>query len=92
MPIEMPRTELLLINDCKPGVRRRPDIPALLQRLRSLPGFDDVTLTPKTPSTVTASVLARNQRERDQLKALVNEQVDGWHVLEESTYDLPKTF
>ncbi len=92
MSAGMPRTELLLINERNPGVERQPDIDELLRSLRNLPGFDDVTLTPKTRSTVTASVPARNMRERDRLKALVNERVDGWHVLEEQAYQLPRTF
>jgi hypothetical protein len=92
MSVGMARTELLLINDYKPGGKRQPDIEDLLHKLRSLPGFDDVTLTPKTRSTVTASVSARNVRERDRLKALVNELVDGWSVLEEQTYQVPKAF
>jgi hypothetical protein len=32
---------------------------------------------------VFATVPARNQREREKLKALVNEKVDGWRVIEE---------
>jgi hypothetical protein len=88
----LPRTNLLLVNDYKPAGKQPLDIDELRRKLSSLLGLDDVTLTPYTPSTVTASVPARNQRERDRLKALVNEKLDGWHVLEEQTYGLPKTF
>lgn len=78
------------MNELKRGTQ--PDVDGLLRTLRGLPGFADVTLTAKTPATVTASVPARNQSEVDRLKALVNEKVDGWHVLEENAYGLPKTF
>lgn len=85
-----PRTSLLLMNEPKRGAQ--PDVDGLLRMLRGLPGFADVTLTAETPATVTASVPARNQNDVNRLKALVNERVDGWHVLEESAYGLPKTF
>lgn len=89
-----PRTKLLLVEDyVKEGAAdTQPDVDGLRMQLLSLPGFDEVTLTPNGRSTVLASVPARNQRELDRLKTLVNERVDGWRVIEEQTYSLPKTF
>lgn len=85
------RTNLLLVEDFKPG-SAQPDVDGLRQQLSSLPGFSEIELTANGRSTVSVSVPARNQRERDRLKALVNERVDGWRVIEEQRYGLPSTF
>lgn len=91
MPNTLPRTKMLLMEDFRRGATT-PDVDDLRKKLSGLPGFSGVELTPNGLSTVAVSVPARNQRESDQLKALVNEQVEGWKVIEEQSYELPKTF
>lgn len=82
-----------LLQDYKARADRRPvDLDDLQRRLSTLPGFDQVELQAHTPSTVVAKVPARNKRESDRLKALVNERLEGWRVIEEQSYSLPKTF
>ena len=92
MPSSDPRAKLLLLKDYKPGQGALPDLGELRSKLRALPGFDEVELEHNGRSTVFASVPARNQRECDRLKALVNDKVDGWRVIEESSYQVPTTF
>ena len=87
-----PRARLLLLRDYQPGQGSEPDLDELHGKLRALPGFDGVELEPNGRSTVLASVPARNQRECDRLKALVNDHVDGWQVIEEQSYQVPTTF
>ena len=82
---------MLLLEDYKPD-GEQPDVDGLRRQLSSLPGFSEVELTPNTRSSVFVSVRARNQRELDNLKALVSEHVNGWRLVEEQSYDLPKTF
>ena len=93
--IETPSTtRLLLIEDFDGarGVPVEPDFEGLREQLTKLPGFDLVELTPCGPQSAFAAVPARNQRERDQLKAMVLERVKGWKLIEEQSYGLPKTF
>ncbi|MER8929191.1 hypothetical protein [Mesorhizobium sp. M0767] len=85
----MPNTKLLLLQDYKPGRGITPDYQELREQLVSLPGFDNVELTPTGRSGVFATVPARNELDRERLKALVNEKVQGWRVIEEQSYDLP---
>ena len=87
----MPKAKMLLMEDYKAGVTQ-PDLNALREQLTGLPGFSDAELTPNGRSSVYVSVPARNQKECDQLKALINDKVDGWSVIEEQSYGLPKTF
>ena len=87
----MPNAKMLVVEDYKRGVTK-PDVDGLREKLIGLPEFADAELTPRGRSSVYVSVPARNQREREQLKTLINEKVDGWHVIEEQSYDLPKTF
>lgn len=82
-----------LLQDYKSHARgQHVDMDDLQRRLSSLPGFDHVELETGTPSTVIAKVPARNKRESDQLKALLNEKLEGWSVIEEQSYSLPITF
>lgn len=92
MPSSDPHARLLLLKDYEPGEGPEPDLGELKRKLRALPGFDEVELEPNGRSTVFASVPARNQRECDRLKALVNDRIDGWRVIEEQSYQLPTTF
>lgn len=89
-----PTTRLLLIEDFDGarGVPVEPDLAGLREQLAKLPGFDLVELTPYGRQSVLAAVPARNQRERDRLKAMVLERVKGWKLIEEQSYGLPKTF
>ena len=90
----LPSTRLLLIEDFD-GARGgaiEPDLEGLREQLVKLPGFDLVELTPYGRQSVFAAVPARNQRERDRLKAMVLERVKGWKLSEEQSYGLPKTF
>ena len=89
-----PNAKLVLLEDFDRRVPHQsaPDTEGLRTPLMSLPGFSDVELTADTGSTVIATVEARNQREIDPLTTLVNEQVDGWHVIDTQTYGVPKTF
>ena len=88
-----PRSTLMLLKDFKKGdAAIESALEGLRAKLRDLPGFDDVELRPHGRSTVLASVKARNTRDRDRLKALVNEKVDGWQAIESHSYALPKTF
>jgi hypothetical protein len=87
-----PRAKLLLLKDYQPHEESEPDLGELHRKLSALPGFDQVELEPNGHSTVFASVPARNQRECDRLKALVNDRIDGWRVIEEHSYQVPTTF
>ncbi len=88
-----PQAKLLLMKDFVKGdFGSEADVEGLRQQLSTLPGFDQVELVPNTPSTVFASVPARNDRERETLKSLVNDKVVGWRVIEEQSYGLPSTF
>lgn len=91
MSTSPPRARLLLLKDYQAGMPAL-DLPELRSRLQTLPGFDEVELEPNGRSSVFASVPVRNQRECDRLKALVNDRIDGWRVIEEQTYQLPTTF
>jgi hypothetical protein len=89
----MAQATLLLIEDIKTGVQQeQPDVVGLREQLKDLAGFADVNVVPNGRSTAYVTIPARNQRELDRLKAVIDKQVDGWHLLEESTYSLPKTF
>jgi hypothetical protein len=87
----MPNAKMLVIEDYKPGLTK-PDVDGLREKLTELPDFAEAELTPKGRSSVYVSVPARNENERDRLKALINEKIDGWSVIEEQSYGLPKTF
>jgi hypothetical protein len=88
-----PRATLMLLKDFKKGdAGIESALEGLRAKLCDLPGFDDVELQPHGRSTVLASVKARNASDREQLKALVNEKVDGWQAIESQSYNLPKTF
>ncbi len=87
------QARFLLLQDFEPRADRpNIDLGDLQRRLSSLPGFAHVELEAGTPSTVVAKVPARNKRESDRLKALVNERLEGWRVIEEQRYSLPTTF
>jgi hypothetical protein len=85
-------TRLLLLEDFKPGGAREPDIEDLRRQLTSISGVDRVTLTPNGRSTVLANVPAATRPNRARLKALLNERLHGWRVIEEQSYGLPSTF
>lgn len=91
-PCTMSDTKLLLLEDYKPGRSPAPDFEDLRKQLTSLPGIDSVTLTPNGRSTVFATVPTFDQRDGERLKALVNEHLRGWRVIEEQSYGLPRTF
>jgi len=90
----LPNTRLLLIEDYDGarGVEVESDLEGLREQLLKLPGFDLVELTQCGRQSVFAAVPARNQRERDRLKATVQERVKGWKLIEEQGYGLPRTF
>jgi len=92
MPIQKPRARLLLLKDHEPGASIADDLDALAHDLEELLGSHDVELEAQGNSTVAASVPARNNRERERLKALVNDRLAGWRVIEEQGYRLPTTF
>ncbi|MER8640183.1 hypothetical protein [Mesorhizobium sp. M1365] len=77
------------MEDYKPGKVVGPDYQGLREQLATLPGFDNVELTPAGRSGVFATVPARNELDRERLKELVNEKVQGWRVIEEQSYNLP---
>ncbi|MGO7265023.1 hypothetical protein [Rhizobium leguminosarum] len=86
-----PTTKLLLLDEHQQS-RPQNDYTELRRQLSSLPGFESVELTPNGRSTVFATVPAKNQRERERLKTLVNEKIKGWRVIEEQSYSLPSAF
>lgn len=88
-----PSTKLLLVEDSR-GARSdaQPDYQGLQRQLNDVLGLGSVELTPYGKSTVYATVPARNQRDRERVKALLNEKVHGWKVIEEQSYSLPRTF
>jgi hypothetical protein len=92
-PPDEPRASLTLLKDFNKG---EPAIEFAVEGLRAklcaLPGFEDVRLTPHGHSTVIASVPARTARDRERLKTLINEKIEGWQAIESQSYSLPKTF
>ena len=64
----------------------------LLRQLRAVPDFAKVELVPHGDSIVLAFVEARNKRQLDHLKELANDTLHGWHVVEQESYNVPKTF
>ncbi|MCO5162218.1 MAG: hypothetical protein M9939_13860 [Mesorhizobium sp.] len=88
------RTRLVLLEDYarRSPNQASPDTADLKKKLSSLPELGEVELAPDSQSTVIATVPMKSPRDREKVKALINEKVDGWQVIEESTYNLPKTF
>lgn len=88
------RTRLVLLEDYDRRMPNQstPDTEGLRKQLSSLPELGEVELAPDSQSTVIATVPMSSPRDREKVKALINEKVDGWRVIEESTYNLPKTF
>lgn len=88
------RTRLVLLEDYarRAPNQTSPDTEDLKKQLASLPELGEVELAPNTQSTVIATVPMNSPRDREKVKALINRKVDGWQVIEESSYNLPKTF
>jgi hypothetical protein len=88
------RTRLVLLEDYAHRVPNQagPDTESLKKQLSHLPELGEVELAPDSQSTVIATVPMNSPRDREKVKALINEKVDGWQVIEESSYGLPKTF
>lgn len=87
-----PRVKFLLLNDFRTPTGSEEQLDDLRHQLKALPDFEQVELSPSGRSAVVALVPARNQRQCDRLKALVNEKVSGWRVIDEQDYELPATF
>jgi hypothetical protein len=92
MPDDAPKARLVLLKDYKPHAAVDEKLTDLRRQLQALPDFAEVELAPNGRSTVVASLPACDPRQRERLKALVNEKVAGWSVIEEASYSLPKTF
>jgi len=88
------RTKLVLLEDSsrRSPHQAQPDTERLRLQLSTLPELSEAELVPNTPSTVIATVPMNSPRDRERVKALINNKVDGWSVIEESSYSVPKTF
>lgn len=86
--------QLFLLEDfaAQRGRTASPDYDALRMRLEEILGQRAVELHPQGRSVVAATVNARNQRELEKLRELVQEQLRGWSVIEQSQLSLPRTF
>jgi hypothetical protein len=89
---ETPRVKILLLKEFRNKAGWEQLIEELRGKLEALPDFEHVKLAPTGESVVEAWVPARNKMQRDRLKALVNDKIDGWSVLDEQPYGLPRTF
>jgi hypothetical protein len=83
-----PKARFHLLKDCDTA-DADGDLDDLRRKLMALPDFAQVELAPDGKSTILALVPARNQMQINRLKALVNEKVTGWRVLEEQSYPPP---
>ena len=81
----------MFLRDFDPRHGGTEPIADLSRKLRAIPGFDKAELVSSGRSTVVAYVPARGKRQQD-LKALVEDKVDGWHLIEPQSYQLPTTF
>lgn len=84
---------LQLVQDFRPkALRGAIDLADLRNRLEELPGFDGVEVEAHTPSTVIATVPSASPREAEGLRRTVDERLDGWSIIEEQIYSVPRTF
>ena len=86
------RANLVLLRDFKPSAKPEEQLQDLRRQLEALPDFAQVQLQPNSNSTVIASVPSRNQNDTERLKALVDEKVSGWRIIDGGGYRLPNTF
>lgn len=84
---------LQLVQNFRPkAFREAIDIADLRDRLQELPGFDGVEVEAHTPSTVIAMVPSASPSEAEGLRRAVDERLDGWSIIEEQFYSVPRTF
>lgn len=89
-----PKTQLLLVEDLPHQRASDPStvLDELRLRLEQITGASSVEVAAQGVSTAVATLPARNARERDRLKALLSQHLDGWRVVETQQYNLPRTF
>ena len=89
--MDNPRAKLLLFPSDGFVQASAGEIDDLQARIAETTGLEDVALEPRGDAGVELSFPARNARERDRVRKLVDNEVDGWNVGEISTYALPKS-
>ena len=89
-----PSIQMLLVEDFAP--KRASDQSIVLDELRArlekITGVSTVEVAARGRSTAVATLPARNARERDRLKNLLTQHLEGWKVVEAQQYSLPQTF
>lgn len=88
--IKPPQVSFVLVPDARGG-ERREQLADLESQIAKLDGVGDVSLKPGA-STVVATVPARNQRQSNAMKKLLNDRLAGWTVRDLTAYDAPETF
>jgi hypothetical protein len=86
-----PRTSFVLLRDFHPA-GPHDGIDDLRRQLSNVPEFSDVELLRQGASTMVVSLPARNQRQKERLRHLLDDRLFGWRVIEEQAYRLPATF
>lgn len=91
MSTDDPRTNFVLLRDFH-AAASRDGIDDLRRQLSDVPEFSDVRLIGQSASTIVVSLPAKNQRQKERLRHLLDDRLVGWQVIEEQAYRLPTTF
>lgn len=86
------RARFVLLREFRPSPPTGVDLNDLRRQLDAVPDLQGVEIASGGRSTVVASVPARNHRQKERLKALLGERIQGWRVIDEQKYQLPATF
>lgn len=89
---EPAKARLVLLKESWLPVNADDELSDLRHQLCLIPEFHDMELCRNGLSTVLVFVPAANKRQVDRLKAVANEKLHGWKIIDEQSYSLPTTF
>ncbi len=88
--MDIPRTTLLLFPSKFIADADDQEITRLEDRIKQTTGLQDLQLRRRGPAAVEFEFPARNARERERVRQLLADNLEGWSVGEKSTYSLPR--